>query len=150
MLYVTDERAIPVHSQPAPGAERVGELAAGTAVEIQRIQGDYALITTAEGLRGWVANRLLTSRRTAAAELEDREATARALRQAVADKRRQLAARREAATAAPVPPAAPPPARPRLPLWLAVSAVLATLGFIAGWRWHRRRVRRRLGGTLGR
>jgi uncharacterized protein YgiM (DUF1202 family) len=61
--YVTDQLRLSLYSNPN-GTGQIELLRSGDLLEIEQLQGNYALVTTADGTRGWVKRGFLVSKPT--------------------------------------------------------------------------------------
>ena len=74
--YVTDQLRLSLYSNPN-GTGQIDLLRSGDLLEIEQLQGNYALVTTPDGKRGWVKRGFLVSKPTSNLLLaEEREKTA--------------------------------------------------------------------------
>ena len=62
--YVTDQLRLSLYSHADSRSDVVKLLQSGDLLEIEQIQGPYALVTTAEGTRGWVKRGFLVTEPT--------------------------------------------------------------------------------------
>ena len=61
--YVTDQLRLSLYSNPN-GSGQIALLKSGDLLEIEQLQGNYALVTTPDGKRGWVKRGFLVSKPT--------------------------------------------------------------------------------------
>lgn len=61
--YVTDQLRLSLYANPN-GTGQIQLLRSGDLLEIEQVQGNYALVTTPEGKRGWVKRGFLVSKPT--------------------------------------------------------------------------------------
>ena len=69
--YVTDQLRLSLYSHADSRSEVVKLLQSGDLLEIEQIQGPYALVTTSEGTRGWVKRGFLVTEPTSNLLLEE-------------------------------------------------------------------------------
>ena len=69
--YVTDQLRLSLYSHADSRSEVVKLLQSGDLLEIEQIQGPYALVTTSEGTRGWVKRGFLVTQPTSNLLLEE-------------------------------------------------------------------------------
>lgn len=69
--YVTDQLRLSLYSHADSGSEVIKLLQSGDILEIEQIQGPYALVSTTEGTRGWVKRGFLVTEPTSNLLLEE-------------------------------------------------------------------------------
>jgi len=75
--YVTDQLRLSLYAQASSSSQVIKLLQSGDILEIEQIQGPYALVTTPEGTRGWVKRGFLVAKPTATILLlEEQQKTA--------------------------------------------------------------------------
>lgn len=62
--YVTDQLRLSLYAQASSSSQVVKLLQSGDLLEIEQIQGPYALVTTPDGTRGWVKRGFLVTKPT--------------------------------------------------------------------------------------
>ena len=71
--YVTDQLRLSLYEGPNSQSKVVKLLISGDALEIEEIRGPYALVTTTDGLRGWVKRGFLVASPTANLQLREEQ-----------------------------------------------------------------------------
>ena len=82
--YVTDQLRLSLYANPN-GTGQIDLLRSGDLLEIEQVQGNYALVTTPEGKRGWVKRGFLVTKPTSNLLLAEEQQTTESL-QAEIDK----------------------------------------------------------------
>jgi SH3 domain protein len=62
--YVTDQLRLSLYAQASSSSQVIKLLQSGDILEIEQVQGPYALVTTPEGTRGWVKRGFLVAKPT--------------------------------------------------------------------------------------
>jgi SH3 domain protein len=71
--YVTDQLRLSLYEGPNSQSKVVKLLISGDALEIEEIRGPYALVTTTDGLRGWVKRGFLVANPTSNLQLREEQ-----------------------------------------------------------------------------
>ncbi len=75
--YVTDQLRLSLYAQASSSSQVIKLLQSGDILEIEQVQGPYALVTTVEGTKGWVKRGFLVAKPTATIQLiEEQKKTA--------------------------------------------------------------------------
>jgi SH3 domain protein len=69
--YVTDQLRLSLYEEPDSSSQVVRLLQSGDLLEIEQLQGPYALVTAPDGSRGWVKRGFLVSKPTSNLLLRD-------------------------------------------------------------------------------
>ena len=77
--YVTDQLRLSLYSNADQSSNVIRLLQSGDALEIEQLQGPYALVTTADGTRGWVKRGFLVPKPTANLLLDEERQRTQAL-----------------------------------------------------------------------
>ncbi len=64
-MYVTDQLRLSLYTDPNSSSQVVRLLQSGALLEIEQLQGPYALVTAQDGSKGWVKRGFLVSKPTA-------------------------------------------------------------------------------------
>ena len=77
--YVTDQLRLSLYAQATSSSQVLKLLNSGDLLEIEQIQGAYALVTTEEGTRGWVKRGFLVTEPTSNLQLLEEQRKTREL-----------------------------------------------------------------------